>query len=76
MDARIYQLDTIRAQRNTRMFMERLWPMPLDSGGLALLTNAMSFWVEYGAAMVRFHHQLLSVACSPLLKQPKTSGRP
>lgn len=76
MDARIYQLDTIRSARNTRMFMERLFPMPLDSDGLALIVAAMSFWVEYGAAAVRFHHQVLSAGFSPCLKPPKTLGRP
>ena len=76
MDARIYQLDTIRLQRSSRTSTTKLWPMPLDSDGLALLTSAMSFWAAYGAAVARFHHQLLSAACSPLLNPPKTTARP
>lgn len=68
MDAQIYNLDTIRSARNTRMSMAKLWPMPLDSDGLALIVAATSFWVAYGAAVARFHHQLLSAAFSPFSK--------
>ncbi len=68
MDAQIYQLDTIQSARDTRTFTAKLWPMPLDSAGLALVVSATSFWVAYGAAVARFHHQLLSAACSPFSK--------
>jgi len=68
MDARIYNLATIRSARNTPTSMARRWPMPLDSDGLALLVSATSFWVAYGAAVARFHHQLLSAAFSPFSK--------
>ena len=76
MDAQIYQLDAMRSQRNTRQFMEKCFPMPLDSGGLALVTSVTAFWVAYSAAMVSFHHKVLSAAFSPCLKLPKATEEP
>lgn len=76
MDATIYQLDAMRSQRNTRLFMERCFQMPLASGGLELLTNATAFWVAYGAAMASCHHKVLSAAFSPCLKLPKAPDQP
>lgn len=76
MDATIYQLDAMRSQRNTRQFMEKCFQMPLASDGLALLTSATVFWVQYSAAMVSCHHKVLSAAFSPCLKLPKETGNP
>lgn len=76
MDAQIYQLDDMRSQRNTRMFMAKCFPMPLDSGGLALITSVTAFWVAYWAAQASYHHKVLSAAFSPCLKSPKETGNP
>lgn len=76
MDATIYQLDAMRSQRNTRMFMEKCFQTPLASGGLDLLTSATAFWVAYSAAMASCHHKVLSAAFSPCLKSPKETGNP
>ncbi len=72
MDAQIYQLDTIRSQRNTRMSMGELLPMQLALDGSALLLSAMSFWVEYAVALASFHHSLLLRASLPCSKTAKT----
>lgn len=76
MDARIYQLDDMRSQHNSRMLMEKFFQMPMTSDGLALLVSATSFWVEYGARMASFHHKILSAGFSPYLKSPKETGNP
>lgn len=76
MDATIYQLDAMRSQRNTRQFMEKCFQMPLASDGLALLTSATAFWVQYGAALASCHHKVLSAAFSPCLKSPKAPDDP
>ena len=76
MDAQLYQLDTLRSQRNTRLFTERCFQTQLVSAGLELLTNATAFWVAYSAAMVSCHHKVLSAAFSPCLKLPKETGNP
>lgn len=76
MDAQIYQLDDMRSQRSIRMFMEKFSPMPMTSDGLALLLSATSFWVEYGARMASFHHQILSAGFSPYLKSQKEMAPP
>ena len=76
MDATIYQLDAMRSQRNTRMFMERCFPMPLDSGGLALITGVTAFWVAYWGAQASYHHQILSAGFSPYLKSQKATAPP
>ena len=65
MDAQIYQLADMRSARNSRMFMDKFYPMPLISDGLALTLAAMSFWVEYAGAMALFHHRLVSTPSLP-----------
>ncbi len=64
MDAQIYQLDTIRSQRNTRMSMGELLPMQLALDGSALLMAATSFWVESSVALVSFQAAILLAAFS------------
>lgn len=75
MDAQIYQLAAIRSKRNSRMFMEKLSPMPWDSDGSAILFGVMSFWVTYSAAMVSYHQRILSAAFSPYSKYPKEEAK-
>lgn len=76
MDATIYQMDDLRLQHNSRMFMEKFSVMPMTSDGLALIVAATSFWVEYGAALASCHHKILSAAFSPCLRYPKGTGSP
>ncbi len=71
MDARIYQLDTIRSARNTPIFMDELSPMQLALDGSALLLSAMSFWVECAVALASFHHSTLLACFSPNSKTAK-----
>ena len=68
MDAQIYQLAAIRSKRNTRMFMEKLYPMPWGSDGSAICLGVMLFWATYSAAMVSYHQRILSAAFSPCSK--------
>lgn len=76
MDATIYQLDSLRSARNSRMLMERYFQMPLTADGLALLTSATAFWVQYVANMASYHHKVLSAAFLPCLKSPKATDQP
>ena len=76
MDAMIYQMDDLRQQHNSRMFMEKFSVMPMTSDGLALVVAATSFWVEYVARMASFHHKILSAGFSPYLKSPKAPETP
>ena len=76
MDAIVYQLDDLRRQHSSRMFMEKFSVMPMTSGGLELLTSATAFWVAYSAAMVSCHHKVLSAAFSPCLRLPKATEAP
>lgn len=68
MDATIYSLDAMRSKRNSRMFTERLFQMPLASDGLGLIVAATCFWVQYGANMASYHHKVMSAAFSPYSK--------
>ena len=76
MDATIYQMDDLRQQHSSRMFMEKFSVMPMTSDGLALIVAATSFWVEYGAALASCHHKILSAAFSPCLKSQKVPEDP
>ena len=64
MDAQIYRMDDMRSRRSSATFTGEYFPMQSASDGLALLLSVTSFWVEYGAAMVSFHHRLLLGAYS------------
>lgn len=74
MDAQIYQLESMRSLSSSRMSTEPYCPMQLTSDGLALMLAAMSFWVEYVAAMALFHHQAVLGGCLPFSKPPKEWG--
>lgn len=65
MDATIYNLQDARSARNSHMLMERCSPMQLASDGLATMTSATLFWVQYGEAMASFHRHLAFQFCSP-----------
>jgi hypothetical protein len=68
MDATIYNLQDARSARNSHMLMERCSPMQLASDGLATMTSATLFWVQYGEAMASFHRHLAYQFYSPDLK--------
>lgn len=71
MDAQIFQLESMRLQRNSPMPTEPYSPTQLALDGSALLLAATSFWVTYGEALALFHHRLLSQPCLPDWKLPK-----
>ena len=76
MDATIYNLESLRSARNSRMLMERFFPTHLTSDGLALLTSATAFWVQYVANMASYHHRVLSAGFSPFLRNASDSEKP
>ena len=76
MDATIYNLESLRSARNSRMLMEKCFQMPLTSDGLELLTSATAFWVQYIANMASYHHRVLSAGFSPFLRNASGSEKP
>ena len=61
MEAEIYQLESMRSRRNSRMLMARIFPTQLALDTWALTINATLFSVEYWRAMASFHARLLSL---------------
>ena len=61
MEARVYDLGSMRLQRNTRTLMEKTFPMQLALDISALTINVTLCWVAYWRALGVFHARLLSL---------------
>ena len=76
MEAAIYNLADMRSQRHSAMPTAANLCLRMMADGLAATLSAQSFFVQYVAAMGRFHASLLNAGSSSPLSPTKSEERP
>ena len=70
MEAKVFDLDAMRAKQRTRARMEKRWCAQMALDGWALTRSATSFWGQYATAMMLFHARLMRGAFSLWSRPP------
>ena len=76
MEAAIYNLADMRSRHRSAMPTAATLCLRTMVDGLALMLSAQSFFVQYVAAMGRFHVSLLNACSLPALSPTKSAERP